>query len=230
MKWLHARLPRLEMPFTIMSNAHTLIDELVGDLKAVRPLRQSQGFAIALASAGMGLFAMIGLFGMRPDLAAGRFDPGHMIASGLFLMLAIASTANVLMMSHPRVGVVHTGGVWPAAMIALLPIAALLFAFSRGSDLLARETVAHGLACFMIVGGSASTVLAALVWWLRRGAPTSPERAGLLSGLASGSFGIFTFSLYCPENDIVHIWLWHSSTLAIAAVAGRLIVPSLVRW
>jgi hypothetical protein len=218
------------MHYIMMPDANPLIDKLVGDLKAVRPLRHTQGFAVTMASAGFGLFAMIGMFGIRSDLSAGQFEPSHMIATGLFLLLAIASTASVVTMSHPRVGAVHNGWIWPAAMVALLPIAGLLFAFSQGGDLLAHESLAHGIVCFAIVGSTAVMVMASLIWWLRRGAPTSPERAGLLSGLAAGSFGIFTFSLYCPENDIVHIWLWHTGALFLAAAVGRLIVPSLVRW
>lgn len=227
---MHARAPRLEMCPIIMPDAHTLIDKLVGDLEAVRPLKHSQGFAVAMTSACLGMLGMIGLFGIRPDLAAGEFEASHIIATGLFLLLAIASAASVVTMSHPRVGTVHAGWVWPAAMVALLPIAALLYAFSEGSNLLAHESVTHGILCLTIVGITTAMVMVALIWWLRRGAPTSPERAGLLAGLASGSFGIFTFSLYCPENDIVHIWLWHTSALLLAAAAGRLIVPSLVRW
>jgi len=214
----------------IMTNTHTLIDELVCELEPVRPLKQTQGFAVAIASAGLGLSAMIGLFGIRADLAAGQFEPSHLIATGLYLLLATASAGSVVTMSHPRVGAVHTGWMWPAAMVTLLPIAALLFAFSQRQDLLAHESVAHGTVCFTIVGSTSAIVMASLIWWLRRGAPTSPEQAGLLTGLAAGSFGIFTFSLYCPENDIVHIWLWHSVALFLATAIGRLIVPSLVRW
>ena len=69
-----------------------------------------------------------------------------------------------------------------------------------------------------------------LIVRLRRGAPTSPERAGLLGGIAAGAAGIFALSMHCPNDDIVHIGLWHASAVAVSAVAGRWIIPALIRW
>jgi hypothetical protein len=69
-----------------------------------------------------------------------------------------------------------------------------------------------------------------LVMWLRRGAPTSPERAGLVAGVAAGASGIFAFSLHCQIDDIVHLGLSHSAVVAAMALVGRALVPRLVRW
>ena len=87
-----------------------------------------------------------------------------------------------------------------------------------------------GMVC--LIDGSALGLLtfAVLVWWLRRGAPTSPERAGLLTGIAAGSFGIFAFSFHCVYSDIVHIGLWHSAVVVMSAGLGRIAVPRLIRW
>jgi hypothetical protein len=82
-----------------------------------------------------------------------------------------------------------------------------------------------------MVGGTASLlVFAMLTLWLRRGAPTDPDRAGLVAGVAAGAFGIFGFSLHCPDNDIVHIGLWHSAVVLAMARLGRAMVPRLIRW
>ena len=80
-----------------------------------------------------------------------------------------------------------------------------------------------GIALGSIVGLS-------LTFWLQKGAATSPERAGLLTGLAAGSSGIFAFALHCPHNDIAHIGLWHGLAVAVSAAIGRLIVPRAIRW
>jgi hypothetical protein len=88
----------------------------------------------------------------------------------------------------------------------------------------------HGAECFAVGCGSSLLVLGLLVMWLRRGAPTSPERAGLVAGVAAGAFGIFAFSLHCPFNDIVHIGLWHSAVVVIMAAVGRAVVPPLIKW
>lgn len=211
-------------------NSDALIAELVGDLQPIRPLSFGRGLSFALIAAALTALAVVGVFGARPDLAAGRVDPVHLIASGLFLVLGVAATVTVMIMSRPQVGTDHGGWIWAAAMVALLPIASLIVSFDGGNAIFSRESINNGLECLTIGSGASVLVFAMLVWWLRKGAPTSPERAGLLSGIAAGSLGIFAFSFNCADNDIVHIGLWHSAAVALMAAIGRWLVPPLVRW
>jgi hypothetical protein len=69
-----------------------------------------------------------------------------------------------------------------------------------------------------------------MVFMLRKGAPTYPERAGWLTGIAAGGLGAFAYNLHCPFNNIVYIGLWYSLALVICALVGRLVVPHLIRW
>lgn len=208
----------------------TLIANLVGDLQPVKPLSFARGLAYALAAAAGSALAVVAVFGMRADLIAGRFDPVHLIATGLFLMLGIAAAVTVIVMSRPQIGNDHTGWIWAAAMVALLPVAAMIVSLGGGSAILSAQNIVHGLECLIIGGGSSLLVLVILVGWLRKGAPTAPDRAGLLAGVAAGSIGIFAFSLHCADNDIAHIGLWHSGVVLMMAGLGRALVPPLVRW
>jgi len=214
----------------MVRNSDVLIAELVGDLEPVRPLRFARGLGLTLLAAALSAAVVIGLFGMRPDLLAGRFDPMHLMATGLYLGLAIAASVTVVVMSRPCVGTDHSGWTWAAAMAALLPAAGLIVGLSTSGTLLSQESIAHGTACFAIGGGASLLVLGLLVWWLRQGAPTAPDRAGLVAGIAAGSFGIFAFGLHCPESDIVHIGVWHSAVVLAMGAFGRAVVPPLVRW
>ena len=214
----------------MIKNSDATIAELVGALRPVSPLSFSQGFGSALAAAALSAGAVVALFGMRSDLLEGRFDPVHVISSGLFLVLGLSAAATVIMISRPRVGADHQGWIWAAAMVALLPLAAVLVGFGSNTSILSRENIAGGLECLTIGGGASTLVFGILVWWLRKGAPTSPDRAGLLSGVAAGSLGIFAFSLHCADNDIVHIGLWHTGVVVLTATIGRMCVPPLVRW
>ena len=210
--------------------SHAFIDSLVADLEPVAPLTRSGGltgaFVAALAAVGVAAFGI----GLRPDILAGKLDPVFLLSSGLFLLLACAATFAVVQMSRPRVGNHQTGWLWAAAMAALLPAAGLLtwLAARLGGGHAAVDLA--GWKCLVMgitLGLGVAAILSVL---LRRGAPTSPERAGLLTGIAAGSAGIFAFSLHCPHNDIVHIGLWHASAVVVSAVAGRWIIPALVRW
>jgi len=203
---------------------------LVSDLHPVRPLSFVRGLSYALGAAIMSALSVIVMFGFRADLMSGRFDQVYLIATGLFLVLGIAAAVTVILMSRPQVGNVYRGWMWAAAMVALLPIVAVMAGLGGGNAMLSGESVAHGLECLVIGSGSSLLVFAILVGWLRKGAPTSPDRAGLLTGIAAGSLGIFAFSLHCADNGIVHIGLWHSGVVLLMAAIGRALVPPLVRW
>lgn len=215
---------------TMPRNSEALIAELVGDLEPVKPLRFGAGMAATLAAATLSSAVVIALFGLRPDWLEGRVNPMHLLATGLYLGLALAATVTVVVMSRPQVGSDYSGWRWAAAMTGLLPVAGLIVGISRGHDMLAAETMRHGGECLMLGGGASLLVFAMLVLWLRRGAPTAPDRAGLVAGVAAGAFGIFAFSLHCPDNDIVHIGIWHSAVVLAMAGLGRITVPRLIRW
>lgn len=214
----------------MVRNSDALIAELVGNLEPVKPLRFAHGMGYTLAAAAISTLTVIALFGMRPDLQAGDFNPVHLIATGLFLGLGLAASVTVVVMSRPGVGTDHSGWTWAAGMAALLPAAGLIVGLGNSADAVSADSLAHGVACFLIGGGASLLVFAMLVWWLRKGAPTAPDRAGLVAGIAAGSFGIFAFGLHCPEVDIVHIGVWHSAVVLVMGAIGRAIVPPLVRW
>lgn len=211
-------------------SADGLIAQLVDGLEPVRPLRMSDGLAFALAGVGITLAIVALLFGIRPDVMSGRFDPVFILATGLFLLLGLASAVTVIIMSRPRVGSDHGGWVWALAMTALLPLAAAIIGIGRGPASLSATAVEQGLDCLMMGSSLSLATFGSLILLLRRGAPTSPARAGLLTGIAAGSFGIFAFSFHCASSDIVHIGLWHSAVVAVSASIGRFAVPLLIRW
>lgn len=214
----------------MVRNSDALIAELVGSLEPVRPLRFAHGFGLTLAAAAVSAALVVGWLGMRADLVVGQVNPVHLISAGLSLGLAIAASVTVIVMSRPCVGTAHDSWTWAAAMAALLPAAGVIVGVAGGHDLFSTDSLAHGLSCFTKGGSASLVVFAMLVWWLRKGAPTAPDRAGLLAGIAAGSFGIFAFSMHCPYNDIVHIGVWHSAVVLAAGGVGRMVVPSLVRW
>ncbi len=211
-------------------NSDALIAELVGGLEPVRPLRFGEGLALALAAAGVSVVLVAGLLGLRAEWLAGSVNPMQILATGLFLGLALAATVTVVVMGRPQVGSDNRGWRWAAAMAALLPLAGAIVAMSRGAAAMSYESMAAGAECFAVGAAASLMVFAMLVWWLRRSAPTAPGRAGLVAGVAAGAFGIFAVSLHCPDNDIVHIGIWHSATVLAMAAAGRLLVPRLIRW
>ncbi len=207
-----------------------LIAGLVAELKPVAPLRKRGGMTLAVLALSGGIAIMLVPFGPRADLAAGQPDAMMLTSAGLFLVLALASSWAVVDQARPYVGIRREGWGWTALMAGVLPGAALVLmalAWLRGEP---TGFALDGGNCMQFGLGLGLVTAAALVGWLRRGAPSRPDRAGLLTGVAGGAAGIFAVSLYCPHNDLVHIGIWHGLTVVLAGAAGRLVIPRLIAW
>ena len=206
-----------------------LIDELAGDLAPVRPVRHRAGMALTAAALSLSVAGIALVEGIWTAPFAGHASPFFLIVNGALLLLGLACAGAVLRMASPRVGNSYAGSGWALAMTAILPVATIVMLLGRGDALAAIDEafvfhcVSAPLLTALVTGG-------ALVWWLRRGAPVSPQRAGWLAGLAAGALGTFSFGLSCDYDTVAHLGLWHMVPVAIAAATGRLIVPSLVRW
>lgn len=207
-----------------------LIDALVSDLKPIRPLSLRDGLLITTMATILDLVIVAMVFGIRHDVLVGNLDPLFLLSSGLFLVLGFASASTVIAMSRPQVGSDHDGWVWAAATAALLPLSALLLALVQWPLAPPVTDAEHGIECLLVGVALGSLVAVALTLWLRRGAPTSPERAGLLTGIAAGCFGIFAFAFHCPNDSLFHVGLWHALPIPVSAVIGRFVVPRLIRW
>lgn len=211
-------------------NTNDLIAGLVADLKPVTPLRQAGGMRLALLALSGGVIGMIGMFGPRADLLAGRPDALALLSAGIYLVLALASAWAVVDMARPYVGVRREGWGWTALMAATLPAGAVVTIAAAWWRGIPSGFDMDGATCMKFGLGWSLLTFAALIVWLRRGAPSLPRRAGLLTGVAAGAAGIFAVSLYCPHNDLIHIGVWHGLTVVVAGLIGRLAVPRLIAW
>lgn len=205
------------------------IDWMVAELEPVRPFRLSTGVGMVAAIVIAAIMFIVSAKGMRADLIAGNPDPMFLLRGGLLLLLGCASGYAVLSLASPAVG--KPGQSWKMAMAAaaLFPLAALVLAVTGHGDV-AAQNFQYGLDCLKFSALSALATATPMVFWLRRGAPTSPTRAGWLTGVASGGLGAFAYGLHCPFNDVVYIGLWYTLAVGISAVVGRLVVPRLIRW
>ncbi len=205
------------------------LDAMIAELEPVQPLRMGRGVAfVGTIMAGVLAYIILGK-GVRADLLAFDPNPMFLLRGGLLLLLGVGCGWAVLNMARPSVG--KPGQSWKMAIAAagLLPLAALVMAMA-GRGKMAVANVQYGLDCLSFSALGALAVAVPMVFWLRRGAPTSPTRAGWLTGIAAGGLGAFAYGLHCPFNDVVYIGLWYSLAVGICATVGRLVVPRLIRW
>jgi hypothetical protein len=212
------------------SSSSALIDSLVDDLTPVRRLDARVGTSVAALMAFSTMALATGVFGLRSDIVAGKPDSLFLLASGLVLILALAASLTVIRMSRPSVGQAHGGWVWAAIGVSLLPLGALLSLGIGGLSPELTSEAGRGFDCLIKAASLGLGFAVFHILLLRRGAPTSPERAGWLVGVASGCLGSFAYGLHCPSNDLVHMGVWHVLPIIISAGLGRIAIPSLVRW
>ena len=72
--------------------------------------------------------------------------------------------------------------------------------------------------------------LLALLWALRRLAPTQPRRAGAVVGLVAGAAGAAAYGLSCPEPSVAFVALWYSAGVLAAVALGAALGPRVLRW
>jgi hypothetical protein len=207
----------------------TTLDTLVGDLVPVRRLRPWHGLALIAAAFLLAVAAMFWL-GLRPNAGLLFLHPFGIGRAALLAAVAVAASAELAVMARPRVG--RGAAAWKWALGAALAMPALALAYGARQDRPLIETMApqHWGWCLATIAVLALAIAGFVIAWLRRTAPTDLPRAGWLTGLAAGSLGGLAYSLHCPHNGIAAIAIWYSLAVAGCAVAGRLLVPPLIRW
>lgn len=210
-------------------SANGLIEGLVEELEPVRTLKPKSGLAIVGGLTLLAAFAVAVVLGVRNDLMTGRADEMFFLRSGVLLLLGLATAITVVNMARPGVGNLNRGWIWAAVSAALFPLTAAIMSAINMPPVEALRPI-EGLKCLAVSGIAALVIGSGLTLWLRRGAPTSPARAGWLVGIAAGALGAAAYNIYCPFNDIYYVGLWFTIPVLVSAVAGRLIVPRLIRW
>jgi len=207
-----------------------LIDQLAEELEPVRPITFRSGailIALALLVTVLGVEIVDGLW---RGIIAGEASAFFLIANGLLLVLGIASASSVITMAAPRVGNAHDGPKWAMAMAAVLPVAAFVTLLGHDHGLSQMIDDPYNLTCFGSALMASILTAGALVLWLRRGAPVSPDKAGLHIGVASTALGSLAYGLACPIDNVVHLGVWHAAPVVVGALIGRYALPRLLRW
>jgi len=212
-----------------MPTSDDLIDRLTADLEPRRRVSPWFGRAMLAATALLTVAALAGLFGMRADFLGGRPHSVPLMSELVILSAGCAIAAALTAMARPAVGSPRSGWQWAAAALAVLPIAAVVTAAGSAAER-ALMLPPDGPSC--LLNGSLASVasIVLLTLWLRRGAPTSPERAAWMIGISGGAVGALAIGFICPIDAITHIGTWHAGIIVLAAVASRVALPRFLRW
>jgi len=208
-----------------------LIDRLAGDL---RPVPRSRLPLALFGLAALGVLAsgllMLGWLGLRPDLMSAA---GTMVFWGKFafaLAFALLGAAAALNLSRPGGSMLRQAfGI--LALVAAYGILGIMQLLVMGPEA-TRSLVLGGsaLLCPFYIVALSVPVYAAIVWAMRRAAPTSPSLAGFAAGLFAGGAATWVYAFHCTESGMPFITIWYTTGILAAAALGAVIGRFVLRW
>jgi hypothetical protein len=209
-----------------------LINTLVGD-HASKPRPKSVAHGLVMAIIG-GLAISSALFaltlGVRPDILSAlgtwRFD----LKLSTNLVLVIVATWVALRLSSPTTN--------PLSAMRALLVPALLLLAAVGYELVtvpasewpSRAMGVNGVMCLASIISLSVLPLAATIYTLRQGAPTSPAMVGAVGGLLAGGLGATVFAMHCTNDSPLFVAIWYALAIGLMAMAGLLFGRYVLRW
>jgi hypothetical protein len=211
-----------------MERDNPLIDRLSADLRPMRPQRPGAGWVLLALGILATVLVVHAVFGLQPAAALGSAEGWPWFGELLLGVLGLACAWAVIRMASPQ----YPGrpAAWWVVAAAVMPLAALLLAAVPGTAVHAPDGAWNHWGCALWGMLSGTLVATVLTYWLRRGAPVSPGRAGLYTGLAAGALGSAIFGLACPAHGFHHWATWHFVPVLACGALGRMLLPRFLRW
>jgi len=208
-----------------------LIDMLSTNLEPVKSGQFRKVLAFTVVAGGLAAFCvMLATVGLRTD-AGGGFHPVYLVLKLLFMLTLIGAGAGLL------AKLIRPGQDGRNLYIVIF-LAFLAVGLAGVVMLILRPSAAWGhmilgtewAMCAFCIPLFAIFPFAALIWALRRGAPTNLKRTGALAGLVAGALGAVAYAFHCPDDSIPFIALWYGAMVGLCALMGALLGPRLLRW
>ena len=188
-------------------------------------------YAVALFL-GMAASAMLmlGLLGLRPDLAQAVRLPMFWVKLGFVACLAWAGLLATWRLSRPgkRLDGVPIALVTPVLAMWIMAGAAL-----AGAPPIERPELIFGTtwkSCPWLIALLSLPIFFAVFWAMRGQAPTQLPLAGTAAGLLAGTVGALVYCLHCPELQAPFVGTWYLVGMLIPGLFGALLGPRLLRW
>lgn len=180
----------------------------------------------AVAAVGVMLLAL----GIRTDLT--QAGPLVFLAAKLVFAIGIAVLASVYLMKIARPGGEGRVSITWAALplVATMFLAVISLAFAPASHWHMMIMGDQWLECLLSIPVIAVVPFAAVMWVMRRMAPTDLTRAGALAGLVAGGLSAAGYALHCTDDSLPFVALWYGGTILLCTLAGAMLGPRLLRW
>ena len=206
-----------------------LIHMLSTNVEPVKTLQIRKTLTLALVIGAAAAFClMLGTVGLRNGLTSSL----SFLALKLLFTLSLIALGTLLLARLARPGQsgakLSTLTFVPFLIIAAAGVTALGFhgPMAWGKMLFGM----NWLTCLLCIPTFAVIPFSALIWFLRKGAPTDLRLTGTIAGLVAGALGATAYAFHCPDDSIPFIAVWYGAMVALCAMIGALLGPPLLRW
>ena len=187
-----------------------------------------------LIGAAIVLILCYWLLPRREDLSIvlGRFDT--LVLFTLWSFATLLPAIKVYGLAFP--GAQLSAPFRRLANLAPLPFVLLLvwtiarFRFDDFGFQLYRESSYLNGGCGMVIAVAGALHASFLFTWIRRGATTSPAKAGAWAAVSTASFASFVIQFACANENPIHVLLWHFIPLMMLTGLASVYAKRLFRW
>jgi hypothetical protein len=185
----------------------------------------------AIALGGVAAFClMLATVGLRTDLPSG-IHLSFLAIKLLFVLSVIGAGATFLiraMVPGKEGRKLFTLVFVPFAAIGAA--AFVVFVIGRSSAVSHMILGTQWVTCLLCIPLFSIVPFAALIWALRKGAPTNLRRTGAVAGVVAASLGAAAYAFHCPDDSLPFIAIWYGAPMALWAFIGAKLGPRLLRW
>jgi hypothetical protein len=208
-----------------------LIEKLSRDVPPVSRYAIANRIGVGLVLGIVGaMLAVTVVLGIRPDLQVAMHGFSFWMKWTYTISLGVGAAYAVARLARPQSESLR--GLWLLAVPVLLLAGVSIGELARTppGEWIAMWLGKSWMICPWLVLLLAAPIFVGLLWSFRRLAPTRLRAAGAVAGLAAGAWAATVYCLHCPEVSALFVLTWYSLGIALAAGAGALLGPRLLRW
>ena len=208
-----------------------LIKAMASDAKSVEPpIAQTVAMAVG-AGTLISALLVIGLLGLRANFME-LIETSLRFGFKFLLTLSVAIPAFMLVRALARPDFKPGKYLWWLALapaVLIIGVIAELLALPR--DAWSANMVGHNAVfCLIVIPALSLAPLAAVLYALRRGAPTHPAIAGAVGGLLSAGIAATLYASHCPDDSPLFLAAWYTIGIVLMTGIGALLGSRILRW
>ncbi len=182
-----------------------------------------------LAGAAVALAMLLLWFGLRP-LDEAVQTRSFWMKGGYTVTLALAGLMLVAALSRPGRTSRWAWVLVGVALVSVSGIAVMQLMRAPPETRMALWLGQTWAMCPWRIAAFAAPILIALLFAMRRLAPTRLAAAGAAAGLLAGALGATIYELFCQETAAAFVATWYTLGIALCAGVGAIVGARLLRW